>query len=202
MSTTEHLSGGQSESLQSANIRRSEEQYSRCAHAIENDVDLIDAALVAHEALTENAEVLEEILFAERDACRALDDICNVASELHGAAIAAIEAGAAESRALWNGPPVALVDGELHRRRLKLLPAWMPAGRFDEVGDFIAVIGDFRVTVSPADRWRAEAGGTARLGSGLSRLRALLLSEPYPDFLARAAGKLGIPAAEPRSETI
>ncbi len=202
MSTTEHVPPGQSESLQNANNGSSDDQLYRCAHAIETDVDLIDYALTSHEALTEHAESLEDTLFGDREACRILDDLCNIATELHGAARAAIEAGEAESRALWNGPPIALVDTELHRRRLKLLPAWLPSGRFDEVGDFVAVTGDLRVTVSPADRWRVEAGGTARLGSGLSRLRALLLGESYSNFLGRAAAKLGIAAAEPVHGTI
>jgi hypothetical protein len=194
MSTISGISA-QADCLQKASFDADVDQFSARLHAISDDVDLIDVAATSHREINRVVGALTDLLPGSAVLEELADQLCSVSRELYERANEATLRTEAAENALWNGPPTFLVDAELHRQRCRFLLAWFPNGRFDDVDDFVAGTDERTVTISPADCWRIDTDGARRFGVGLSALRAFMLDEPHHAFVARAAMKLGIPAA-------
>lgn len=185
--------------LQDANIASDIEKLQQRAHDVTENTDLIDDVTANIEQLIAAKDALSVMILDEPQIVSVRAEIEDVIFSLAACAREAVDRAESESRAAWNGPPVALVDAELHERRAAVLPKWWPTGSFDSAGDFSTVVtsaGGAHVTISPSSAWRIKAPGMHRIGVGLSLLRATILGEPHSTFVARAAVKLGISVCE------
>jgi len=135
------------------------DQFSARLHAISEDVDLIDVTAASHQEINSVVDVLTDLSLGSAGLEELADRLCGVSRELYERANEATLRTEAAEKALWNGPPTFLVDAELNRQRRRVLAAWFPNGRFDDVDDFVAGADERTVTISPADCWRIDTDG-------------------------------------------
>jgi hypothetical protein len=161
--------------------------------------DTLDVVASLHAGLTKTAIALEAINPFDAELCDLAGQINDVATEMYDAVREANALAEAEVKALWNGASVSDVDAALLAKRVKVLPAWFPAGVFGSDGGFTCTsqAGEV-IEVSPGDAWVISVNERAnnRYGHGLSELWSLVNDERHSVTVARLARSLGI---KPRS---